>query len=152
MSDLPQKLTDHNALYKYYTYLLARREYSAYELQQKAVNKSYAESTIHDVLLVLQQKKYQSDERFCQNYLNYRSNQGFGKIRIRHELENKRIDAELIDQCIELVEWKEQAQKVLQKKMAQRALAKEKLIRFMLQRGFVYADFSDLLASIDSLS
>lgn len=76
--------------------LLARREHSAYELRQKLVQRDFNPNDIEHCLQTLVDRGLQSDQRFAENYLRYRSQKGMGPQRIELELRQKGITADLI--------------------------------------------------------
>lgn len=124
--------------------LLARRDYSSDEIRQKMAAKAFAEEEIESVLLHCQQKGWQSDERFCENFLLSRSRKGYGPARIKQELQQKGIASGLISTQFEqsAVDWFEVAENVFQKKFSAligskwEMAQKQKAWRFMLSRGF----------------
>jgi regulatory protein len=79
--------------------LLARREHSVAEL----VTKLSTDFEYDDIVIVinkLTEKNLQSDERFAENYLRYRSQRGFGYQKIRQELKERGVDAGLISETL----------------------------------------------------
>lgn len=79
--------------------LLARREYSEFELRCKMQEKRFTEQEIAQTLAHCQQKNWQNDKRFAENYLYHRAKRGYGLQRIKQELHQlKGIQAELIDE------------------------------------------------------
>ena len=77
--------------------LLARREYSAYELTNKFVGRAENEQDWTDVLERLQSDKYQSDERCCESFIRSSLYKPHGSIRIKQSLRLKGIDSSVID-------------------------------------------------------
>ena len=71
--------------------LLARREHSKHELQNKLKRHAFDISTIDLVLNELAANRQQSDERFTEAYINSRINRGYGPIRIQQELRERGI-------------------------------------------------------------
>lgn len=67
--------------------LLARREYSEFELRCKMQEKGFSEQEIDDTLAFCQQKNWQNDRRFAENYLTFRAQRGYGFARIKQELQ-----------------------------------------------------------------
>jgi len=121
--------------------LQARREHSRYELAQKLARRECYEAHIQSVLDEFQAKNLQSDERFCEAYLRMRLKQGFGPLKIRLELEQKRVDSELIERYLSAYadEFDESLQVVFAKKFgepAQDLKEKAKQLRFLSSRGF----------------
>lgn len=66
--------------------LLARREYSEFELRCKMQEKNFSETEIDEAIAHCQQKNWQNDQRFTENYLYYRAQRGYGLRRIQQEL------------------------------------------------------------------
>lgn len=84
----------------YFYYLLSRREYSAYQLTQKAKEKKFEQSEITQALEELQSKDYQSDTRVVESMIA--SYQGkYGKSMIKRKCREKGITADLFDQIWE---------------------------------------------------
>jgi len=79
--------------------LLARREHSVAEL----VRKLSVDFDYDDIIVAIDKltdKNLQSDQRFAENYLRYRSQRGFGYQKIRQELKERGVDAELISDAL----------------------------------------------------
>lgn len=128
--------------------LLGRREYSAYELQARLVRYDFNEALISEVITALQDKGWQSDERFTEMLVRTRYQQGKGPNRIRHELGQKGVDDALIEAYVDDHDdaWFESAISALQKKLRGHSLAdkhfKMKCLRYLYQQGFT-KDHSD---------
>lgn len=81
----------------YFYYLLSRREYSAYQLIQKAKEKKFEQAEITQAIEELQSKDYQSDTRVVEGMIA--SYQGkYGKSMIKRKCREKGITADLFDQ------------------------------------------------------
>lgn len=134
---------------QYVVYLLSRRDYSEYELRQKLQQKEYDELEIEQTIEKVQSQNWQSDERFCQHFIRYRSSQGYGPRRIRQELRLKGVKGDLIS--IELegceVDWFEIAERLFEKKRPAvlDLKGKQKMWRYMLSHGFESEHFSHLM-------
>lgn len=87
--------------------LLNRREYSAFELTQKMLDKGFPEEAIDHELSMLQEEGLQSDRRFCESMCRHYSYQGKGPLFARHELVSRGVDSLLIEQIIEGFHWQE---------------------------------------------
>lgn len=84
----------------YFYRLLARREYTAYELIKKGKEKEFDQDEINQALADLQEKDYQSDTRFVNNLIS--SSQGkYGKSVIKRKCLEKGISRELFDEIWE---------------------------------------------------
>ena len=71
--------------------MLARREHSYFELQQKLMA-HYDEAEIIEALAQLRAQNYQSDARFASEFVHMRFNQGKGKRLISQQLKQKGIE------------------------------------------------------------
>ncbi|MEY4588554.1 MAG: recombination regulator RecX [Pseudomonadota bacterium] len=92
----PTQITSQQ-LYHYALSLLARRDHSRTELQQKITRRFGAEARelLLGTLDRLEAEHYQSDLRFAQLYINSRLQRGFGLNRIKLELQQKGISKAL---------------------------------------------------------
>lgn len=125
--------------------LLARREHSYHELQQKLRQKGAEPADIEVVLSALKDEGLQSDERFTESFINSRARRGYGPSRIRAELIERKVDEILIESYLDEQNstWIERALAVINKKSggeipkdyAQRV----KLMNFLQYRGFTHA-------------
>lgn len=134
---------------QYVVYLLSRRDYSEREIRQKLKQKEYASEEIDQAIEKAQQQKWQSDERFCQHFIRYRSQQGYGPNRLKQELRLKGITDGLIRQMLEEseIDWFELAERTFEKKRPIHwdIKAKQKMWRYMVSHGFYRDHFSHLM-------
>lgn len=130
--------------------MLARREYSALEIQDK-LSEYYHLETIDDVILELQRQDWQSDERFAEMWVRSRANRGYGPQRIQHELKQKGVVVSLIVDALSAYEkneqtWCDLAQAVYLKKYGAMPSGswKEDVKRhkFMQYKGFSHTQFT----------
>ena len=122
--------------------LLSRREHSAHELTQKLRQRDFDTDEIEAALVVLQQDNLQSDNRFVESMVNYRINNGFGPLKIKHELRQKGVSGELVEDYLSglTVEWRQLMEAQRNKKFGQDIpldyKEKMKQARFLQNRGF----------------
>lgn len=122
--------------------LLARREYSRGELEERLLRRSSDQRIVDQVLDALAEQGMQSDQRFTENFVRYRIAQGKGPIRIRQDLRQKQISSEHIDQHLDQDAdfWAHCAKEVYSRKYGCQAFNGEKdfakRLRFMVSRGF----------------
>jgi regulatory protein len=124
--------------------ILARREHSARELQEKLQARFpelSLDAVIHPVLERLREDGLQSDTRFTEAYVHYRGSRGVGPLKIAQELRAKGIDRILLrDVLYGTIDWEERCREVLRRKfsVSARAPASERArwMRFLAQRGF----------------
>lgn len=134
---------------QYVIYLLAKRDYSEFELVQKLRQKEYSLDDIEQALEKAKEQNWQSDERFCHQFIRYRSQQGYGPNRLKQELRFKGVADWLISQEMENseVDWFELAERVFEKKRPNdwNVKAKQKMWRYMVSRGFHSDHFGHLM-------
>ncbi len=124
--------------------MLTTREHSAYELTQKLNKREYSRTIIENLLLDLQNKGYQSDERFAEQYTRQRFTKGYGPLSIRAKLYERGIDSSLAaDALNELrVDWVEHAVDVIGRKFRPDEITstepkiESRIARFLQTRGF----------------
>jgi regulatory protein len=128
--------------YNFAIYLLSKREYSQFELQQRFLQKGYSPKDIKLILELLVEQNLQSDQRFAEQYIRSRKNKGFGKRRIAFELEQKRINHNLIQALLAEPEevWQAHIFRVWKKKFSgekpETLSEKARQTRFLQYRGF----------------
>ena len=122
--------------------LLAMREHSIKEINDKLSAKALSKETVVAVLDELIENNYVSDERFAESYVRSRANRGFGPIKIRMELKNKGISNQLITEYLDMDSaiWLDNARNQYLKKYGDEAISDyntwTKRARFMQSRGF----------------
>ncbi|MBF1221524.1 MAG: regulatory protein RecX, partial [Haemophilus parainfluenzae] len=85
----------------YVVNLLARREYSEFELRNKMQEKAFTEDEIDETIAYCQKKNWQNDKRFAENYLHTRSQRGYGANRIKQELRQlKGVSSDVINEAL----------------------------------------------------
>ncbi len=125
--------------------LLARREHSWHELLEK-LKERHPDLDEHGVLRpVLDQlaaDDLQSDARFVEAYVRYRSTRGDGPLKIVAGLQPRKINSDLLKQALyeHGPDWVAQCQQALAKKFRidgkQGAAELPRIQRFLMQRGF----------------
>ncbi|MDG6895623.1 recombination regulator RecX [Volucribacter amazonae] len=137
--------------------LLARREYSEAEIRHKMQQKAFSPEEIEQAIQYCQQKNWQSDLRFCESYIRTRSQRGYGKLRIKQELNYlKGIDDETLNTVFDgmQIDWEELALTTLSKKFPHFAQVKDlktkqKIWRYMASHGFYAEEFSHYIGQGD---
>ena len=136
--------------------LLARREYSYGELEQKLIPVAENEIVIYTVLDWVVEMGLQSDTRFTEMFIRSKALSGYGPVRIRMELKQKYIPADLVergfDEIQDQINWSEEVDRLIEKKAKNLDLSdtknKNKVMGFLQRRGFnldqIYAGFDRL--------
>src|SRR5690606_16211103 len=151
--------------------LLARREHTRQELQQKLLTRlrrdaeklaeaddsgpaetesANLQTILNQVLDKLEAEKLLSDVRFAESFVTARSHRGYGPRYIRHQLKQKQLDETLLQNSLGAVEeeqWLEQLTSLVARKLGDGPMPvppdKEylRLQRFVLARGFTLAQW-----------
>ena len=121
--------------------LLTRREHAHFELTNKLLVKGYESSQIDQVLDQLEAEDLLSDRRFAECYIRSRASKGYGPCRINMELRERRVDEQIISDCLyHDWDWYEQAVEVRKKRFGIEAVTnlkdRVKQQRFLQYRGF----------------
>ena len=129
--------------------LLARREHSQEELRKKLCKAKFEIDEIDVVIQKLAQIDLQSDLRFAENYLHYRSQRGFGSQKIKFELNERGVDKQTINAVFEQedIDWFFLAVLARNKRFGQKApddlKDRAKQQRFLQYRGFTHEQINE---------
>ncbi len=121
---------------------LARREYGRLELQAKLEKVGFGPEVARVAVDRLTCENLQCDHRFIENFIQSRINQGKGPVRVRLELEERKLEADLIDACLSECDqdWVALARQVRKKKFGSDLPADFKeaarQMHFLQYRGF----------------
>lgn len=122
--------------------LLARREHSLAELQQKLTQKFPEADNIDAVLTVLSEENLQSDARFAEAFVRFRANKGFGPVRIFQELQQRGVSQSLSQVALDEadINWlallAEQYHKKAKSLAGKNGNEQVKIQRYLNYRGF----------------
>ncbi len=120
--------------------LLAMREHSAVELQQKLKRAGYIQADVDAAITECQQQGYQSDDRFAVQFCRVNIEKGHGPLKMAYALKQHGLTQDEIESYFAQaqVDWVELARCVV-KKQGWRFKSSEdssKKMRFLLARGF----------------
>ena len=116
--------------------MLMRREHSRLELFQKLQTKGFDVDVVNNSISKLVEQNYQSDDRFSEEFIQMRFNQGKGPVKIASELKMRGINT--FD--LSVFDWFQLAKEIRQRKFGDlssldfKETAKQK--RFLQSRGF----------------
>lgn len=125
--------------------LLTQREHTRIELQRKLIKRGFTQDIVEPLLDQLIQKKLLNDQRFAENYIHYRTNKGYGPVRIAAELNQRGVAADLIDELLDhnAENWLHQIHTLKQKRFGKKSPKdfneQAKQMRFFQYRGFTLA-------------
>ncbi len=138
---LKNKSDDKKQVRNYAFYLLARRDYSQFELKQKLMSRYAQESFIDELIEELVSAGWVDDARYVESFVRSKSEKCFGPNYIRYELERKGITDDYLNEQLASgdVDWTAQATSLLKKRLRGKDVNQEILIkqkRYLYQRGF----------------
>lgn len=131
----------------------ATSEHCIYDVRQKLQQWGATSDQIEDIIAHLEDACFVDEQRYCCAFVHDKLlYQGWGRIKMRAQLQAKHLPSAAIDQALEDIDeeaYQERLKKVIASK--QRSLKsgdpqfREKVIRFCLQRGFTYEEISTYL-------
>jgi len=134
---------------------LARREHSRTELYRKLSQKCEDTQLLNQVLDQLATDNLQSDDRFAEEFVRYRSNRGFGPLHIQADLKSRGVSGQIISDYIDESDyrWFEKLTALYQKRYAGEppihAKEQSKRIRFLQSRGFSHGQIRRVMDTAD---
>ena len=133
------------------TEMLSRRDHSTDELRRKLKAYGFRSEEIEPSLEKAREHRFVDDDRFAGYFIDERIRRGWGRRRIEAELARKGVDIESIPGYPERYfsddEDRERARALLERKAVPSERAFEKLVRFLVARGFSYGIASDAVKS-----
>lgn len=140
--------------------LLARREHSAYELQNKLKQRGFSKESVEEALSECRRLDLQCDVRFAEMFCRARVSRGYGPVVIRQLLRQVGVLADSVELALQGldVNWSDEIERVWHKKF--RAVddvslrARQKQWQFLTYRGFTEATiraFFETLAVDDEI-
>lgn len=135
--------------------LLAAREHSQYELRRKLGQKGHEDEVIEQAVEQLVNQDLQSDQRFVESFVKSYGERGKGPKRIRLELQQHQLSAELIERYLDErdVIWDEFALQVKLKKFGagppEDFQHKMKQAKFLEYRGFTHEQIASVLKNYE---
>jgi regulatory protein len=121
---------------------LARREHTQAELRAKLAERDFSANEIESAVAALVADGLVSDDRFAESFIASRMRKGQGPVRIRMDLQQRGVSAELIALHLDprSPEWRRLAREVRIKKFGADIPAdfkeKARQMRFLEYRGF----------------
>jgi regulatory protein len=132
----------------------AAAEHCIWDVQQKLMQWNATPQQTENILASLQKNRYIDEQRYCHAFVHDKLlYQGWGRLKMKAHLQAKHLPATAIAEALNQMDEQEYM-RILEQVIVskQRSIkqsdpqAKEKLIRFCLQRGFTY---SEILACLN---
>lgn len=140
---------------KTYTYnMIARKARTVKEVREKLYEKGYHKDAVEYAIKQVSSYGYLNDEDFAKNYVE-NAIRHKGSFRLRQELKLKGVSEEEINLALEGVEFDDQfssaltlSKKYLKGKNLEEEKVKEKLFRYLVQRGYGYDVIKKVMRTI----
>jgi regulatory protein len=131
----------------------ASAEHCSYEVSNKLQQWGANTEAIASIIAHLKSQRYIDDERYCRAFAHDKLlYQGWGRLKIQAALYAKHIATSYINQALDTIdptEYLNTLKRIIATKKrtikSSDPMAREKLIRFCLQRGFTYDEILPLL-------
>lgn len=142
--------------------LLARRDHTSLEIQQKLGQRGFGREVIDRVLAECRRLDYIDDERTARMYIGQLARKGFGFRRIRLELKKKGLAGSSFENILtesnSEIDELEIARKVMLKRMKSfervedHQKRRDKIYRFLHARGFAESVISEILRKLPKMT
>nr|WP_298250946.1 regulatory protein RecX [uncultured Halomonas sp.] len=131
--------------------LLARREYSRAELEDRLAAKGHAGEAVAECLDELAEQGLQSDARFAESFLRSRLFRGQGPVKIRLEMARRGLSPEEVKEAFAAgeVDWRALACEALSRRFSgpgESPRERARRERFLAGRGFDFDQVRHALA------
>ena len=140
--------------------ILTRRDHSKHELSQKLKARGYVQEVINDVISECERFDYINDERTAQVFIRRLQRKGYGRKRIRSELNRKGLRSKniqtILSKSINDIDECQGAEKIYQKharrfnREKEELKRKDKIYKFLYGRGFSQSVISEVISKIGS--
>jgi len=133
----------------------AYQERSHYQVERKLREMGMISDAVDHIVLHLLQENFLNEERFARAYVRGKFYQKqWGKLKIRQGLKQHYINDKLIDKALEeidLSDYQDTLKRLIAKKnetlkAKNQYEKKQKLIKYLNQKGYKYDEFSEFLA------
>lgn len=125
------------------TEILSRRDHSCEEVRTKLASYGFRSQEIEPTIAKAQSLKFLNDMRFAQYFIDERKRRGWGRRKVELELRRRGIDCQDLpgypEAFFQEEDDRERARALLERKSIPPANAFEKLVRFLMSKGFSYA-------------
>lgn len=135
--------------------LLQSKDYSEYELHAKLKKDFLLTALTDSAVNYVKSYHYIDDRRLAENYVRYHSS-GQSKLMIRQKLRLKGIDDSIINDVLEEFSFDEKAQirALIAKKFGEYcqipAEKRQKVMNFLLRKGYSYYDAASIIKEFDT--
>lgn len=126
---------------------LSRRDHSSHEVRDKLMSHGFKPSHIDAAIARAIDQRFLDDERFARYFIEERKRRGWGRFKIEQELKRKGVDPREVpgypEEFFSVDDDSERIQGLLAKKPVPESRPYEKLVRFLMGKGYSYAAASE---------
>jgi regulatory protein len=142
-----------------YSFLLLKyRQRTTQELKDRLRRKKFSPTVIQEVIAYLRDSNYLDDKDFALSYTREKLSQGFGERKIVFDLKRLGVPSDCIEFSLwevrKEIDYKEILKKLiskLYKRYKDKERKKDRIIRYLAQRGFDYDDILRELEGVESI-
>lgn len=131
------------------TEMLGRRDHGAEEARMKLLDYGFRPQEADGAVSRARELRFLDDDRFCSYFIEERKRRGWGRRKIEIELKRKGIEASEVpgwpDAFFSDDDDRERARVLLARKVIPDRNPYEKLLRFLVSKGFSYGIASDIV-------
>ena len=129
------------------TEMLSRRDHASGEVRDKLAVYGFSQPAIDEAIKRAQAYRFINDDRFCSYFIEERKRRGWGRRKIETELKRRHIDLDAIpcypEQYFNDEDDLGRALHLLERRRVPEERAFEKLVRFLMGKGFSYRVAAD---------
>ena len=119
----------------------AAAEHCAAEVEQLLCRLGATHQQTDEVIGVLREQNYLNDARYCRAFVHDKvAFQGWGRMKVQMGLRAKHLPETAIQDALREMDERVYAANIRKLLQSKRGQDKQKVIRFMLQRGYTYDD------------
>ena len=128
--------------FAYLVEMLSRRDHSAREVEEKLLGQGFSNSSIAAAIDRAIQSRYLDDLRFASYFVDERIRRGWGRIKIEQELRRRGVDPNAIpgypEEYFDDQVDTDRAAELLSRRAIPSTRPYEKLVRYLMSKGFSY--------------
>lgn len=129
--------------------MIERRDHSSDEVRQKLFRYGFSTAVVDAAITRAQELRFLDDNRFSRYFIEERKRRGWGQRKIERELKLKGVSLESVpgypEDYFSVEDDFERAYALVQKKRVPDQRAFEKLVRFLMAKGFGYSVAADVV-------
>jgi len=132
--------------------ILQVRDHSCEELRRKLLARGLGPEGLDSLLEDLVRMGYLDDRRFAVQFVRERTRRGMGRVRVRRELEQRGVDADLARQVLDEVLPANECEsaQALAERRSRAGRSLQSTARFLARRGFSAATIRRVLGEVFS--